>query len=32
VELKSPLADIVLDKTQASYCASYLLTVGGSDE
>ncbi|CAI1133094.1 baseplate assembly protein [Serratia quinivorans] len=32
VELKSPQADIVLDKTQASYCASYLLTVGGSDE
>ena len=32
VELKTPQADIVLDKTQASYCASYLLTVGGSDE
>jgi phage-related baseplate assembly protein len=32
VELKSPQADIVLDKTQASYCASYLLAVGGSDE
>ncbi|OKB67668.1 baseplate assembly protein [Serratia marcescens] len=32
VELKTPRADIVLDKTQASHCASYRLTVGGSDE
>ncbi|OKP47649.1 baseplate assembly protein [Serratia marcescens] len=32
VELKAPQADIVLDKTQASHCASYRLTVGGSDE
>lgn len=32
VELKSPPADIVLDKTQASYCSDYQLTVGGSDE
>ncbi|MBF7997131.1 baseplate assembly protein [Rahnella laticis] len=32
VELSSPLADIVLDKTQASLCTSYSLTVGGSDE
>ncbi|MBH2773858.1 baseplate assembly protein [Serratia marcescens] len=32
VELKTPQADIVLDKTQASHCASYRLTVGGSDE
>ena len=32
VELSSPLADIVLDKTQASLCTGYSLTVGGSDE
>ncbi|RJT40510.1 baseplate assembly protein [Rahnella woolbedingensis] len=32
VELSSPLADIVLDKTQASLCTAYSLTVGGSDE
>lgn len=32
VELKSPSADIVLDKTQASYCSDYQLIVGGSDE
>ncbi|MHA7846218.1 baseplate assembly protein [Serratia sp. D1N4] len=32
VELKAPLADIVLDNTQASYCTHYQLTVGGSDE
>lgn len=32
VELKSPLADIVLDETQASSCSHYQLTVGGSDE
>lgn len=32
VELKSPPADIVLDKTQASYCSDYKLIVGGSDE
>ncbi|WP_350307490.1 baseplate assembly protein [Photorhabdus viridis] len=32
VELKSPTQDVVLDKTQASYCTSAKLTVGGSDE
>jgi len=32
VELQSPLADIVLDKTQASLCTAYSLSVGGSDE
>ncbi|PLR40924.1 baseplate assembly protein [Chimaeribacter californicus] len=32
VELASPVADIVLDKTQASLCTAYSLTVGGSDE
>ena len=32
VELASPKADIVLDKTQASLCTAYSLTVGGSDE
>lgn len=32
VELAQPPADIVLDKTQASYCNHYSITVGGSDE
>ncbi len=32
VELAAPLADIVLDKTQASYCADYQIVIGGSDE
>jgi len=32
VALLHPLADIVLDNTQASYCTQYSLTVGGSDE
>ncbi|UHM90787.1 baseplate assembly protein [Rahnella victoriana] len=32
VELKSPLADIELDKTQASFCTAYTLAVGGYDE
>lgn len=32
VELTSPLADIVLDASQASSCTGYHLTVGGSDE
>ncbi|WP_445495684.1 baseplate assembly protein [Photorhabdus sp. SF281] len=32
VELKSPIQDVVLDKTQASYCTSAKLMVGGSDE
>lgn len=32
VNLIKPAADVVLDKTQAAYCAGYSLTVGGSDE
>ncbi|HDZ9654970.1 TPA: baseplate assembly protein [Yersinia enterocolitica] len=32
VELNAPTADVVLDKTQAAYCASAILTVGGTDE
>ncbi|MDQ9130459.1 baseplate assembly protein [Serratia fonticola] len=32
VELKKPLADIVLNTTQASFCEQYRITVGGSDE
>ncbi|WP_279204617.1 baseplate assembly protein [Obesumbacterium proteus] len=32
VELAQPVADIVLDETQASYCSDYTLTVGGADE
>jgi phage-related baseplate assembly protein len=32
VELASPVADVVLDKTQAAFCTGYQLTVGGSDE
>mgnify|MGYP000249869214 CR=1 FL=1 len=32
VELKKPLADIVLNTTQASFCEEYRITVGGSDE
>ncbi|MEC5345085.1 baseplate assembly protein [Brenneria populi] len=32
VELASPAADIVLDDTQASYCAAYTLTLGGEDD
>lgn len=32
VELAQPVADIVLDETQASYCSDYNLTVGGADE
>lgn len=32
VELKKPLADIVLNNTQASFCEQYRITVGGSDE
>lgn len=31
-ELKKPLADIVLNETQASNCTRYTLIVGGSDE
>lgn len=32
VELKQPAKDVVLDKTQASYCTKSALTIGGSDE
>lgn len=32
VELAAPVADIVLDKTQASYCSDYQIVIGGSDE
>ncbi|WP_109397500.1 baseplate assembly protein [Proteus faecis] len=32
VELKQPAKDVVLDKTQASYCIQSTLTLGGSDE
>jgi phage-related baseplate assembly protein len=32
VELAAPAADIVLDKTQASFCAEYDIRLGGSDE
>lgn len=32
VELKQPDKDVVLDKTQASYCTQSTLTIGGSDE
>jgi len=32
VELAAPLADVVLDKTQAAYCTSWAVTIGGTDE
>ena len=32
VELTEPVADIVLDDTQASWCSEYSVTVGGNDE
>lgn len=32
VELAAPVADIVLDKTQASFCVDYQIVIGGSDE
>ncbi|EAA6188679.1 baseplate assembly protein, partial [Salmonella enterica subsp. enterica] len=32
VELSAPVADIVLDKTQASFCSDYHIAIGGSDE
>ncbi|HHH0071379.1 TPA: baseplate J/gp47 family protein [Yersinia enterocolitica] len=32
VELVAPLADVVLDRTQAAHCTGYSLRVGGSDE
>ncbi|ATM78974.1 baseplate assembly protein [Serratia fonticola] len=32
VELVAPLADVVLDKTQAANCTYYQIAIGGSDE
>ncbi|GJL37062.1 baseplate assembly protein [Enterobacter hormaechei] len=32
VELISPVADVVLDKTQASWCTDWTVTGGGTDE
>lgn len=32
VELREPLADVVLDKTQAAYCTDARVSIGGSDE
>ncbi|MCP6600470.1 baseplate assembly protein, partial [Klebsiella pneumoniae] len=32
VELMQPLADMVIDKTQASYCIDFKAEIGGSDE
>ncbi|MDC9603920.1 baseplate assembly protein [Xenorhabdus griffiniae] len=32
VELKSPAQDMILDKTQASFCTRVTVTIGGSDE
>lgn len=32
VEIKKPVADIKLDKTQASYCTNMNVSLGGSDE
>lgn len=32
VEIKKPISDIKLDKTQASYCTNINVTLGGSDE
>lgn len=32
VELAAPLADVVLDKTQAANCTNYQIRLGGSDE
>ena len=32
VELMKPLADMVLDKTQASYCTDFKAEIGGSDD
>ena len=32
VELALPTTDIVLDKTQASYCSDFNIEIGGSDE
>jgi len=32
VEIKKPAADMILDKTQASYCTHINVTLGGTDE
>ncbi len=32
VELIKPLTDMVLDKTQASYCTDFKAEIGGSDD
>lgn len=32
VELAAPVADIVLNETQASYCTAYSVNIGGNDE
>ncbi|MFP1763877.1 baseplate assembly protein [Lonsdalea quercina] len=32
VELLSPMADVVLDRTQAAYCTGWQVLTGGSDE
>ncbi|MBB7434961.1 baseplate assembly protein, partial [Escherichia coli] len=32
VELASPLADVVLNKTQAASCTEWSVTNGGTDE
>ncbi|CFQ77836.1 baseplate assembly protein J [Yersinia enterocolitica] len=32
VVINAPLADVVLDKTQAAYCTSSTITVGGTDD
>ncbi|EPC4486355.1 baseplate assembly protein [Serratia liquefaciens] len=32
VELAAPLADVVLDRTQAANCTDYRIRIGGSDE
>lgn len=32
VELVAPVADIVLNETQASYCTEYSVNIGGNDE
>jgi phage-related baseplate assembly protein len=32
VELAAPVADIVLDDTQASHCTAYSVKIGGNDE
>ena len=32
VEIASPLADVVVDRTQATHCSTVILTHGGNDE